>query len=127
MITQLVNLYHQIPSSFWMVIYAGIALSGVTEVAKRLLVKDLSDLPNSTQVGLSTGVAFVASGVQYLTQAASTNPTVLGVHTAVLLASMHLAYTFAVKPFMALLADAKAFRAAQVKTPDAPASAVSAG
>jgi hypothetical protein len=119
MFSQIVNAYHSIPSSFWVVIWSSLVLSGVVEVVKRLFVKDLSQLPNNTQVGLTTAVAFAAAGVQYLSAAAQTNPNVLGVHTAVLLATMHLAYTFVVKPFTNLLSDAKAYRQAQTVVPTA--------
>lgn len=121
MLTQLTNVYHQIPSGFWVVLWSALVLSGVVEAGKRLMVKDLSELPSSTQVALTTAVAFAASGVQYISGAASTNPNVLGIHTAVLLAAMHLAYTFVVKPFIGLMGDAKAYRQ-QTPSDSTPAS-----
>lgn len=124
MFSQIVSLYNSIPGSFWVVLWSAFALSGVVEVVKHIFVKDLSALPNNIQVGLATAVAFAASGVQYLGAAAQTNPNVLGVHTAVLLATMHLAYTFVIKPFTNLLSDAKAYRQnLNIKTPASQADA----
>lgn len=125
MVSQIVNFFNSIPNSFWVVIGSAVALSGVQELIKQFLVKDLAGLSNKTNATLMTALAFAASGIQYLTTSAGQNPTVLGAHTAVLVATMHLAYTFVVKPFVALLNDAKAYRATPALVPAATSEPVS--
>lgn len=103
----LLTFYHSIPSSTWQVIGAALGLSSLLQALKHYFFKKLS--PHAI-MSITTVLAFLASALQYWVNAAKSNPTILGQHTAVLVGLMTLAYRYAVSPTYNLLLDAKTYR-----------------
>lgn len=96
------------------------ALAGVVGVSIAVqLIKHYLALTNPKIITAVLGAfSFAAGVVQYISQAAAQNPSILGQKTLAIAGGATFAYRFVIKPLTNLLSDAKAQRSLQAtKTP----------
>jgi hypothetical protein len=121
--TILTNLGNDIP---WLTTV--LALSGGVGVALfSQFIKKLAKLENEKVIQFVVGaLAFLAAALQYLLSSHSIPPTVLGLHTAVIIGIAQPTYLYFVKPANKFFSEVKKFTAEQqAKTQGAATTAPS--
>lgn len=99
----LLNFYNSIPADTWIALFGAGGVSVVTQLGKNLL-----KLENERVVQIFfVTVAVAASGLQYIMSAHNLPPTILGLHTAVLVGIGSQWYSHIIKPTSTAISNYK--------------------
>lgn len=107
MLQTLLDTITNIPDSVWQAIGVALGISVLLQGLKNWL----SLQSDKVITFLLTALAFISASIDYLSQAALVNPSVLGQDTVALVGLSTLLYRYAVKPLTNLIGDAKQYRA----------------
>lgn len=107
MLQTILDTLTNIPDSVWQAIGVALGISVLLQGLKNWL----SLQSDKVITFLLTALAFISASIDYLSQAALVNPTVLGQDTVALVGLSTLLYRYAVKPLTNLIGDAKEYRA----------------
>lgn len=110
---QIVQFFSSVPSSVWVLLGASLGITGVQATIKAFVENEDNQLSPATNVLILAALSSLASGADFLTSSAQTNPTILGTHTVLLVGVTHLLYNFAIRPLLNVISDAQAHRASQ--------------
>lgn len=111
-----------VPSEFWTVLGATLAISGIQAAFVGFVEKRIDDrLSDKTNQAINGALAALAEGLNAITSAGTTNPQAFGSDTLVIVGASQFVYRYVTLPLMRLLKDAKAHRANQVVPSAAPA------
>lgn len=109
---QLMQLYHDIPSETWVAILGAGGVSIVTQWLKKLMALENGKVVHT----LFVAIAFAASALQYVLGAHNVPPTILGMHTAILIGIATPFYNYVVKPLDEFMGQVKDFQVQQTKS-----------
>lgn len=103
----IVDAFSSIPMSAWEAIGAALGISVLLQGLKNWL-----SLQSDKVITFLLGsLSFVAAAIDYLSQAAMSNPAVLGQDTAAIVGLSTILYRYIVKPTSNLISDAREYRA----------------